>query len=352
MNERLQIIRDNHLEEKLQKIKVQALSESEGQWLWQEVWQNKDRTPANAGWSVFSLLLTKKYMILALALMLVLGGSVATVQAADSAKPGDWLFPLDQAVEKVQLSFSSEGRKEELKVKIAAERTEELQKIIVEAKTNKSDQDSAVRDEKIKTSLNLVAEIRDELSVSANSRTEVQMDNIVKLIEEELSTFEGPVKWQAKFKGQGGLKFKVEAEEEEDGEIKVSFESKGFRFFTGTSTSTGTSSGTSTATSTPGRSDNEKIRVCHVASSRNKHELKISRSALAAHLAHGDSIGDCPDDDDEDNATTTSTSTPVSLDPIRINDEINIKIKGGSDAKDDDKDKDDRGRDKDDDDDD
>jgi hypothetical protein len=46
----------------------------------------------------------------------------------------------------------------------------------------------------------------------------------------------------------------------------------------------------------------EKIEICHVPPGNpdNSHELKIGASAWPAHQAHGDTLGDCPDDDDDD----------------------------------------------------
>ncbi|MEX0854558.1 MAG: LamG-like jellyroll fold domain-containing protein, partial [Nitrosopumilaceae archaeon] len=48
--------------------------------------------------------------------------------------------------------------------------------------------------------------------------------------------------------------------------------------------------------------DNDKVKVCHIPPGNpgNAHTIKISKSALAAHLAHGDTKGACLNDDKDD----------------------------------------------------
>lgn len=335
---------NNNIEHKLSQIKTKDLSAGESAALWQRIWYGRGQ---QYSWSPLTLSLTYKNMLAVfLALAILVSGSAATVQAADAAKPGDWLFSVDQAVEKVQLALSSGPKKAELKVRLAAERSAELEQIIAEVKIKGESKKS---DDNIKASLNLVADINSDPDTGQSTATAEKMQKILQAIENQLGALDNPVKLQVKFKGDKDVKFEIEAEEEDDGEIKVRFNSKGIKFFTGQSTSTNTS----TATSTPGRSDNEKIKVCHVVSSSNRHDLKISRSALSAHLAHGDTIGECPEDDDEDDdrgrnrddddrrPTTLSTSTSISIDPIRLNDELQINLNVKKDKKDNDRDNDD-----------
>ena len=44
----------------------------------------------------------------------------------------------------------------------------------------------------------------------------------------------------------------------------------------------------------PPDEDGEKVTVCHKPNSKNPHSITISKSALPAHLAHGDTLGACP----------------------------------------------------------
>lgn len=58
--------------------------------------------------------------------------------------------------------------------------------------------------------------------------------------------------------------------------------------------------------------NDKKITVCHITSSaaNTTNTLRISRSALAAHLAHGDTIGRCDNDQDDDD-DSPDTTPPV-----------------------------------------
>ncbi|MFD0964955.1 hypothetical protein [Pseudofulvibacter geojedonensis] len=46
--------------------------------------------------------------------------------------------------------------------------------------------------------------------------------------------------------------------------------------------------------------ENQKVTICHIPPGNpdNAHEITVSTNAVRAHLAHGDSIGNCPCDDD------------------------------------------------------
>ena len=43
----------------------------------------------------------------------------------------------------------------------------------------------------------------------------------------------------------------------------------------------------------PGQAEDAKVTVCHKPDGKNPHTITISRSALQAHLNHGDTIGPC-----------------------------------------------------------
>jgi len=48
------------------------------------------------------------------------------------------------------------------------------------------------------------------------------------------------------------------------------------------------------STPPPEEGGSDKVTVCHKPNSKNPHTLTISRSALPAHLGHGDTLGPCP----------------------------------------------------------
>ena len=62
----------------------------------------------------------------------IIASSAATVKASDNAKPGDLLFPIDVAVEKIQIVISSGKKKDELKIKFAEERLKEVKIVLAE----------------------------------------------------------------------------------------------------------------------------------------------------------------------------------------------------------------------------
>ncbi len=84
------------------------------------------------------------------------------------------------------------------------------------------------------------------------------------------------------------------------------------RCLTTTTTTTGTTATTTTGTTTTGTTTGQegvregKVRICHkTGSTRNPGvEIEVSQNALPAHMAHGDTEGEC-----EDAATTTTGTT-------------------------------------------
>jgi hypothetical protein len=66
----------------------------------------------------------------------------------------------------------------------------------------------------------------------------------------------------------------------------------------------------------------DKISICHIppGNPNNAHTINVSGNAKYAHLAHGDTLGECPDkdddipDDDQDNPTTITLTKQVTND--------------------------------------
>src|SRR3990167_9258752 len=80
--------------------------------------------------------------IIGIIIAVVLLGGGATIVASDSASPGDFLFPVDRAVEEIRLAMASDET--ELRLKFAEERVEDLEEIIAEEETNDTDGDEDV----------------------------------------------------------------------------------------------------------------------------------------------------------------------------------------------------------------
>ncbi|MCA9361814.1 hypothetical protein KC906_00415, partial [Candidatus Kaiserbacteria bacterium] len=73
-----------------------------------------------------------KTMTGVLVALVVIVGTTGTVAASNDAKPGDLLFPIERAAERVQLAFAGEARLAELPAQFSIERLAELREIISE----------------------------------------------------------------------------------------------------------------------------------------------------------------------------------------------------------------------------
>jgi len=104
-------------------------------------------------------------IFIALAALIGVGG---TVTVADNARPGNTLFGIDQAVENVRLSLSGDEKKNELRIRFAEERLEEVKDI--KAEKEKEDDDSEEVDGENEES---DAEIKIGLEAALNLITDV-----------------------------------------------------------------------------------------------------------------------------------------------------------------------------------
>lgn len=117
----------NKIEEKLNKIRVKSILEEEKNSLWHSISVAKIEEERGSSGLLVNIF-NKKMIPIILSLALILSGG-GVVAASNSAIPGDALFPVDLAVEKIQLKFSSEAKKEQLKFKFTEERVSEVKKI-------------------------------------------------------------------------------------------------------------------------------------------------------------------------------------------------------------------------------
>jgi hypothetical protein len=77
--------------------------------------------------NIFNFNMNKIFVgMLALAVIFGGGGMVA---ASNSALPGDFLFPVELAIENIQIKFSGDDKKEELRLRFAEERVSEIRKV-------------------------------------------------------------------------------------------------------------------------------------------------------------------------------------------------------------------------------
>lgn len=81
--------------------------------------------------SIFSIFrFSPKLVLASFVAFVIIASSAATVAAAGNAKPGDLLFPVDIAVEKIRIVISSDKKKDELRIRFAEERLEEVRVVL------------------------------------------------------------------------------------------------------------------------------------------------------------------------------------------------------------------------------
>jgi len=123
-----------NIEEKLKDLRPETLSQKEKNMLWSKIENSiEERGQKKTAASSFGFLPTffiPRFAIVVLLIVALVGGSAKTVSASDDAVPGDFLFQLDIAVEKIQLVFSDDKKKGELRIKFAKERLEEAKLVL------------------------------------------------------------------------------------------------------------------------------------------------------------------------------------------------------------------------------
>lgn len=121
---------NKQFEHNVRTVKPTPLSKEESLAVWRAT---ADALPAQTVRGPFYSLTYKPMFATIAAIVIVLVGGGATVAAADNARPGDALYGIDTATERVRLAIASEEKKSELKARFAAERAEEAEELIEEA---------------------------------------------------------------------------------------------------------------------------------------------------------------------------------------------------------------------------
>lgn len=405
-------------EEKLKHMQPKPLTQKEKNTLWFQI-EEKIRAKEGA-WLAspipgFFTTFGKRLAYATLAALILVSGSITTARVADAAKPGDFFFPIDIAVEKIQLIFSVGTGKDNLRIRFAEERLDEAKLVLniflEEAEafedttngtatstptstvtstttpatngtststpedtatstdpdngtttppTNDEDEDHNSRNiERAQNALAIALEhlenTRQKLEERGNTAALAVIDDMIaeltKLAEEHLDKLN---KFEAKIKDNGKkLKVEIKASSEEiktkfkfeekkdkdgdgdgDGKIKIKLEDKNsktelkikddeteikFKF----EVKKDKDDDDNDEDDDKGKNDkkgkkdkdDKKITICHIPPGNhdNSHTIQVSKSAKNAHLAHGDTLGECEDgDEDDDNAT----STPDIIAPI------------------------------------
>jgi len=299
----------SNIEKYLKNMKPKPLTKKEQNMLWSKI--EKDIRPRWGGsFSIFR----QRFALATFLTLAIIATSGATVLAADSAKPGDLLFPIDIAVEKVQLVISFGEKKNELKIKFSEERVEEARAVLISepslsTATSTSSEDIQKAEQALSTALEYLEKTKSELEEKDNSFAAEALGGVInklnKLAEEHVENLE---KVKIKIK-DNGRKIKIEIEASSEGiKTKFKFEKKENK-------------------KNRDKSDKEKIKIkielegedeegeeheekrgkdkitiCHIPPGNpNKAKtVKIAEPALEAHLAHGDNVGECEDEEDDE----------------------------------------------------
>ncbi len=125
-------------------------------------------------------------IIIALVIALGVGGTVV----ADTARPGDLLFPVDQVVETVRFSLAGDDKKNELRIKFSEERISEIEDLVGESsdESDDADKDSLSIEEQehvtvgIEAVLNLLAQLKEQ------EQSDARIDSIIAKLNEYTTT--------------------------------------------------------------------------------------------------------------------------------------------------------------------
>lgn len=119
---------NQHTEEILDATAPKALTDAERALVWRSVQSRIQTRVPSPYFSVFNL--HTKSMIPIILAIAILFSATGTVAASDSARPGDFLFPVDRAVENIRLSLATEEGKTDLRIKYADERLREFDSVV------------------------------------------------------------------------------------------------------------------------------------------------------------------------------------------------------------------------------
>lgn len=125
----------SEIEKKLDTIRLQKMTDAEKNSVWFSIVSKQESQSGQK--KLLELFFSKKYMMATLLALVVILGGGGVVAASNSALPGDTLYGIDQAVEKVQIKLAnSEEKKSELKVKFAEERLSEVETFVKRGSNN------------------------------------------------------------------------------------------------------------------------------------------------------------------------------------------------------------------------
>ena len=303
----------------------------------------------------------QRFAFATFAAFILIASTGATVLAADGAKPGDFLFPIDIASEKVQLAISFGEGKNKLKVKFAQERLEEV-KIVLKLFLIDGGSASGFSDSTA-TSTDIIAVYTSGKStVKKNSKpdfrkiekAEFALFSALERLEQTKNELEeegnpdaagvlGEVINTLNKLAEGHVvnlgKVKIEIKDN-SAKIKIDISSNELRarFKLHVKTKKEKRDKSDEEENSDGEGGQGRVVICHTSpgNADKRLTIEVGGASVEAHLAHGDSLDDCEgedEDEEEDDDTVAPVISNVTSDVATSTAEISWETDEPADSK-------------------
>ncbi|MCP6717989.1 MAG: DUF5667 domain-containing protein [Patescibacteria group bacterium] len=290
----------SNIEKKLKETaKTNPLTKAEKNTLWAKIETSINKINVFKP-SIF-VNLTPKFIFALLMIVAVIGASAATVVASNDAGPGDLLYPIDLAIERVRIALSKEKNKDNLRLKFAQERLMEAQRALTFQNDNDSEsitiststENNFKRIKKankvLPAALKRLEKTKDLLERKGNGQAAEYVDDIIEKLTDLAENYVSDLDdFEMEIENGNGRKLEIKNHRDK---IKVRFKLN--------------------------HSKNKgKVVICHIPPDNpgNAHTIEVAEPAALAHLDHGDYLDECEngdqnedqDDNDDDNNTTST----------------------------------------------
>lgn len=234
------------IEERLSGIKFRELSMYEREMVWQRIASAIKPQPIPSPW-LLPVKFKTKIMIPLIIVAIMFAGAGGTAVLADNSRPGDALFPIDRASEKVRLAFANENKSVELKARFAEERLGEVEgliamfrvasstssvNVIATSTINRSATSTSTttpprkNNDRVALGVNVALaylnEVSADLAASGNVEAQARIEAVITRLEQLINTDDIRVKlkndgdFQLRLKGEDGDRIKVKTEGKKD----------------------------------------------------------------------------------------------------------------------------------------
>jgi hypothetical protein len=193
-----------------------ALSPKERGELWERIHESLSKNSIRSPFQAWFLLQTPLARI-AVVIALIVGGGVTTVGAHESG-PGDFLFPLDRALERIELKLTrSSEKRSEVAIAHAEERLSELKVLIATSDTDDSNSNTATTSSyvHIDTAVNALMDVLETSNMSDTAR-----ERIYENFFDEIDPLSVDMKIDSK-QNRDSERERVQIERDERGETKI-----------------------------------------------------------------------------------------------------------------------------------